>query len=253
MIILKHLPDLNISSSFWASIATMWAASGAWFTFFFTVKTAKEQNHDSTVSLLSGLEAEMELISGWASGAEGEQGYSQNITTEKLIQDHQDWFNPSRQIYSFDAPSLQNFTTTTDLRRFAEIVQPLVALNHSIRRLFDLNHELRTYVHSHLSLYDSVSEKFSHTTRVWTHQEQVYINIIFGFNRKIHQQVIGGADSTDGSCLYKTFREAKRAVAEFKTRLHPEAFPKWYLILHAVAAYFAVYGLWQVFRWWYGT
>jgi hypothetical protein len=29
----KQLPDILTSAGFWASIATLWSASGAWFTF----------------------------------------------------------------------------------------------------------------------------------------------------------------------------------------------------------------------------
>jgi hypothetical protein len=60
------------------------------------------------------------------------------------------------------------------------------------------------------------------------------MNIIFGFNLRIHQQLIGGADSTDDLCLYKAFRAARHAVEEFKQHAKPERFhfvvpPFWYL------------------------
>jgi len=198
---------------------------------------------------MAGIEAELDLVSEWASGGEHDLGYLQSKTKIELTKEHPDWFNPSRQIFSFDTPSLQSFTRSAQLRLLAEIVLPLVRLNYSIRRLFDLHNELRTFANSNPELYSSVFKKLATTPAPFTDEEQVYMNIIFERNLRIHQQLIGGSDSVDVLCLYKSFRTARRAIAEFKAKLRCEPLPGWYWLLHVIAIFLALNGFWQVARW----
>lgn len=248
---MKQLPDILTSIQFWSSIATLWAAAGAWFTFFAAAKAARQRDYEDTLNLISGVEAELGLVSNWASGGENEVGYLQTKTKEDLTREHKDWFYPSRQIFSLDTPSLRAFTTSAQLRRLTDIVGPLIRLNHSIRRVFDLHGELRSFVHHDTHLYGSVMKKLANlpTFTTWTQDEQVYTNVIFGMNLQIHQELIGGADSKDEQCLYKAFRAAARAVADVKAKLEPEKLPRWYWLLHVVAGYLAFNGFWQVWRW----
>jgi hypothetical protein len=82
-----------------------------------------------------------------------------------------------------------------------------------------------------------------------TPQEQVYVNHIYMMNESIHQGLIGGADSPDEVCLYKAFRDARRALREFKETLRPEPLPSGFWLLHILAGALALDGLWQVLRW----
>lgn len=246
---MKPLPDIFTSAQFWSSVATIWAAAGAWFTFFTAARGSRKQNYEGILNLIAGIEAELELVSDWASGGETDVGYLQSKTPVELTREHEDWFYPSRQIFSFDTPSLQSFTTSAQLRHLTGIVRPLVRLNYSIHRIFDLHNELRTFVNSHPDLYDRVLKKLAQKPNAYTPDELVYMNIIFGMNLRIHQQLIGGADSQDELCLYKAFRIARKAVSDFKTKLRPEPLPKWYWLLHVIAAYLALNGLWQIARW----
>lgn len=229
----------------------MWAAAGAWFTFYAQVMTSRTQNQNAIMNLIAGLEAELELISFWAGGAEGDLGYLQSQTEGQLTREHEDWFNPSRQIFKFEAPALEALTTSAQLSRLTPLIKPLVRLNYSIRRVFDLHSELRTFALAHPQLYESVVRKLSVKIPVkgCTQDEQVYMNHIFGMNRNIHQRLIGGADSSDDFCLYKSFRSAKTAVATFKEGLRPEPVPRWYWLLHLSAGFLALNGMWQILRW----
>lgn len=92
---MKQLPDILTSATFWASLATLWAASGAWFTCVASEVASRKKKYDGILSLIKGLEAELALVSEWASGEEGAQGYPVR-TRLQLVKEHPDWFNPSR-------------------------------------------------------------------------------------------------------------------------------------------------------------
>ena len=72
---MKRLPDILTSATFWASIATMWAASGAWFTYVAVAVASRQQTYEGILNLIEGLEAELALVSEWAAGNECNQGY----------------------------------------------------------------------------------------------------------------------------------------------------------------------------------
>lgn len=132
---MKQLPDILTSATFWASIATMWAASGAWFTYVAAAVASRQQIYEGILNLIEGLEAELALVSEWAAGDEGNQGYLTK-TRAQLAQEHTDWFNPSRAVFKFSTPTLGNLTNSPYARSLTPIVRPFVMLNHSIRRLF---------------------------------------------------------------------------------------------------------------------
>jgi hypothetical protein len=265
----KQLPDILTSATFWASIATMWAASGAWFTYVAAAVASKQQTYEGILSLIEGLEAELALVSEWASGEEGSQGYPVK-TRLQLIKEHPDWFNPSFMVFTFNTPVLNNVTNSPYARSMGPIIRSLVMLSHSIRRLFDSMSRYQEFALGDLALYQSVLEKFAPETDpaklasstppatiavphpsqiVWTPQERRYINHIYMMNESIHQRLIGGADSTDEVCLYKAFRSARSALEKFKKELKREPLPYWFPLLHIVAGALAWVGLWQLMRW----
>lgn len=51
------------------------AASGAWFTYVAAVVTSRQQTYEGILNLIEGLQAELALVSEWAAGDEGNQGY----------------------------------------------------------------------------------------------------------------------------------------------------------------------------------
>jgi len=264
---MNQLPDISTSATFWASIATMWAASGAWFTYVASELSSRRRTYEGILSLIDGLEAEFELISQWACGDQGNQGYTAKTRTQ-LRQDHLDWFNPSRAVFRFSAPVLNNVTNSPYAKSLGTVVRPLVMLNHSIRRLFQHIDRYEAFVFGDISMYRNVLPKFAVSpTNLGasimpsnvalpdpsqiglTPDEQVYVNHLFMMNEITHQGLIGGADSAGEVCLYKSFRAARAAVEEFRQNLKPEPLPDWFPLLHFAAGALASVGFWELMRW----
>jgi hypothetical protein len=264
---MKQLPDILTSVTFWASIATLWAASGAWFTYVAAAVASRQQTYEGILNLIEGLEAELALVSEWAGGDEGNLGYLPK-TRAQLNLEHADWFNPSRAVFKFSTPTLNNLTNSPYAKSLTPIVRPLVMLNHSIRRLFDNMERYQAFVFGDIALYQSILPKFAvnpadlgsstmptnivspHPSQIGlTAEEQVYVNHIFMMNEAIHQGLIGGADSADEVCLYKAFRTAREALQAFKEGLQREPLPDWFPFLHIVAGVVAWISVWQLMRW----
>jgi hypothetical protein len=262
------LPDILTSATFWGSIATLGAASGAWFTYVAAVISSRQQTYEGIQNVIQGLEAEFGLLSDWASGEEGSQGYPQK-TRLQLVKEHPDWFNPSRMIFTFSTPRLNNITTSPYVGYLGPVVRQLVVLNHATRQLLDSMERYQVFVMGNVLMYQAVMEKFapkssptelasSPTPTViivpqpariaWTSEERAYINIIFMMNEAIHQHIIGGVDSGD-ACLYKSFRIARKAVEDFKQGLKREPLPVEFKIGHCVAGALAWMAFWEVMRW----
>jgi hypothetical protein len=264
---MKQLPDILTSTTFWASIATLEAASGAWFTYVAAEMASRRRDYEGILSLVEGLEAEFALVSEWAGGDEGNQGYLKK-TRAQLNKECPDWFNPSRAIFKFSTPTLSNLTNSPYANYLTSIIKPLVMLNHSIRRLFDSIDRYHLFVFGDVAKYQSTLPKFAvnpanlgpsvmpvtiaspHPSQIGlTADEKVYVNHIFMMNEGIHQGLIGGADSADENCLYKSFRTARAALRKFKGELKRERLPRKFWILHVVAGGMALMGVWQVLRW----
>jgi hypothetical protein len=265
---MKQLPEILTSTTFWGYIATLWAASGAWFTYVAAVIASRQKTYEGIQNVIQGLEAEFVLLSDWASGEEGSQGYLQK-TRLQLVKEHPDWFNPSRMIFKFSTPRLNNITTSPYIGYLGPVVRQLVMLNHLTRQLLDSMERYQVFVMGNVLMYQTVMEKFAPKTSPlelasstmptvikspqpaqveWTHEERAYINIIFMMNEAIHQSVIGGAESGD-ACLYKSFRIARKALHDFKQGLKREPIPVEFKIGHFVAGLLAWVGLWEMMRW----
>jgi hypothetical protein len=239
---MKHWPDILTSAGFWASVATSWSAAGAWAAFVGTLKASKQQTYDGVLNLISGIEAELTLIEPWASP------YPQSDSDEALAKKHTDWFNPSRQIFTFDTPTLNDLTSSSYVRYLAPVVPDFVRLNYSIRRLFDFIKIYQSFVYSDAELYSDVFISVTAGKRP-VGRGLIYSNVVFGMNKKIHIELIGGEDSKDEDCLHKAFWRARKTLKHFKDHFQPERLPKWYWILHIAAGYLALNGIWQVTRW----
>ena len=240
---------------------------GPWFTYVAAAVASRQQTYEGILNLIEGLEAELALVSEWASGDEGNKGYLKK-TQAQLIHEHADWFNPSRAVFKFSTPTINNLTNSPYAKSLTPIVRPFVWLNHSIRRLFDSIERYQAFVFGDVAMYQSVLPKLAtnqanaaSSTKPTsivsalpylvglTPHELVYVNHIFMMNETIHQGLIGGADSADELCLYKAFRIARKALQEFKERLKREPLPAGFWILHIVAGALACVGFWQVMRW----
>jgi hypothetical protein len=269
---MKQLPDILTSASFWGSIATMWAAAGAWFTYVAAEVASRQRTYAGILNLIEGLEVELDLISGWAAGGEGNKGYLSNRTLAQLTSEHRDWFNPSRAVFKFNTPTLNTLTTSQYAKSLTPIIRPCVMLNHSIRRLFEQLERYQAFVYGDVVMFRKVLPKFAKfaanqdnnvgsstmPTLIPTpspsqlnlrEEEKVYLDHIFMMNAEIHQRIIGGADSQDEVCLYKAFRTARKALQDFKQGLKREQLPNWFSLLHIVAGALFSVGFWELMRW----
>jgi hypothetical protein len=246
---MRPLPDISTSAQFWAAIATIIAAPGAWWTYYATAVASRNNTYEGIKNYLAGIEAELDLLSDWASGEEGSQGYLFSKSQKEYTMERRDWFDPSRQIFRVGIPLIESFTSSPYLNHMTELVRPLVKLGHSVRRLFDLHEELRDFSHSNPGFYETLMRKMQQQKNVYTEEENQFMNVVFGMNWKMHVLLIGGSDSPDTNCLYKTFRNARTEIADFKSKLQPEPFPKWYFVLHLLSAILAFVGAWEAFRW----
>jgi hypothetical protein len=227
---MKPLPDIATSAGFWAAIGTLWSVSGAWFTFVDAARASRKRTHEGILNLLTGIETELELVSAWASGNEGDLGYLKCDDLRELTKKHPDWFNPSRLIFTFDIPTINGLTSSQYVSFLKPVVPALVRLNHSIRRFFDYLATYNAFVASDPDTYQSLVRTLAEKTPL-SAKEHVYANFVFGMNKRIHQDLIGGADCADQTCLYKAFRSARAAIREFKSTLQMESLPRWYWIL----------------------
>jgi hypothetical protein len=261
---MKQLPDILTSANFWASIATIWAASGAWGAYVAAELASRQRTYEGILNLIDGLEAELALVSLWASGDEDSKGYLPKSRAE-LAQEHPDWFNPKRGIFRFSTPTLSNLTNSPYAKSLTPIVRPFVMLNYSIRRLFDSIDRHQAFVYADVAKYQTVVMKLTlnppnigstatpsspYPSQIGlTTEERDYVNEIYLMNEGIHQQLIGGADSSDEICLYKAFRSARQALQDFKNGLKREALPGWFPLFHIVAGALFWVGFWQLMRW----
>jgi len=63
----------------------------------------------------------------------------------------------------------------------------------------------QTFVHADPDLYGEVFVLVSQGKYPAGGRGRTYTNIVFFMNRTIHQELIGGVDSPDEGCLYKSF------------------------------------------------
>src|SRR4051812_18285683 len=120
---------ISTIAGFWASLATLWAAAGAWATFIYTERAGRRAERAALDNLILGLKAEMSVMSAWASGAEADVGYLRSEddgNDDNLAKKHPDWANPSRIIFPFDVPIIRNFTASDQVGKLGSLVEPVV-------------------------------------------------------------------------------------------------------------------------------
>ena len=93
LFMIKDLPSIETSVAFWASVATLFSASGAWFTFLVFALKAANDTKEGVLNLIQGIEAEIALAEQWALG---EVGYPQSKTKEELRQEYSGMEQPKQ-------------------------------------------------------------------------------------------------------------------------------------------------------------
>jgi hypothetical protein len=120
-------------------------AAGAWFTYVAAALDSRRKAYDGVSNLVEGLEAELALVSEWASGGENEKGYLK-ATRHQLMQAHPDRFNPSRMIFTFGKPTPDRPDKLAVREVHAPVIRPMVLLSHSIQHLFDYIDRYQVFV-----------------------------------------------------------------------------------------------------------
>src|SRR6266849_2322067 len=201
-----------------AATAGLWALAFAWVTYVMSVHQQNEDEFQALKSVVDGLRVELDLMKDWT-GAGG-QGYSKTITLQTAPSD---WSQPGRLIWKFDIEAISNLTRSPYLYRLRDIVGPFARLNFSVSRLFQLYDEYRSFVNSDPAVFLQARVPESHKSSV------------LQFNLTMHVNLIGGADSDDPNCLYKTYDAATSAYNKFGAELKQRKPPGWFCAGHLVS------------------
>jgi hypothetical protein len=199
-----------------AATAGLWALAFGWLTYTMSVRQQNDDELRTLRSIVEGLRVELDYMRPWT-GAGG-PGYSKNMSAKD---EPSDWSLPSRLIWKFGFDAIANLSNSPYLYHLRDIVGPFARLRFSISRLFQLYVEYRTFVNSNPGLFTAPPD--------W------YSSQVHSFNRQIHIGAIGGADSDDPVCLYKTYGEAVDALDKFQTSLSVTRSPWWFWIGHFFA------------------
>jgi hypothetical protein len=214
-----------------AAAAGLWALAFAWATYIMSVRQENEDEFQALKSIVGGLRVELEFLKPWA--AVGGPGYS------KAMVPPPDWSMPGRLIWKCDIEAVSNLTRSPYLYRLGDIVEPFARLNFSVSRVFQLYDEYRSFVNSDSAVFLSPSIPESLSDR------------ILSFNRGIHIDLIGGADSNDPACLYKAYKTAETALDRFERELKRRRLPRWFFAGHSLCALCFICGLFLLYRFFY--
>lgn len=234
---------LDQTASIWGAIATLLAVAFAWFAHVAASLESRKRLYRGVSNLLMGIQKEMELIGHWAGDDEKGVGYLRATSkAEYFVEKLTNWGHPSRTIFHFDYPAIKNLTASEQVGFLAPIIDEFVKFNYSIGRLYDLYEESRQYAFSRPELFNKVAAKLeslkkgqAFSAADLTPPESEYFQTIFSYNYKLHVDLIGGKDSKDSICLFKTFNKAKYALRKFARNLEKEPLPWLYRIGHALA------------------
>ncbi len=199
-----------------AATAGLWALAFGWLTYVMAVRQQNEDELLAVRSIVEGLRVELDDMRPWT-GAGG-SGYAKNLKPEDAPPD---WSDPTRMIWKFSFAAIASLSNSPYLFRLRDIIGPFARLNFSISRLFQFYDEYRTFVNSNPGLLV--------TPPGW------YKAQVFSFNYKIHVGAIGGADSDDQMCLYKTYEPAVAALTSFTASLVVRRYLWWFWIGHFFA------------------
>lgn len=216
-----------------AATAALWALSLTWLTYVMAIRRQNKDEFLALKSVVEGLRVELDLMRPWTGF--GGEGYSKKITAQTTPSD---WSLPSRLIWKFDIQAVSTLTSSPYLYRLRDIVVPFAKLNFSVSRLFQLYDEYRSFVNSNpdeaMAPQDIATAPFK--------------NAVFRFNFLMHVNLIGGADSDDPLCLFKTYAAATGALEKFGVDLKEEPTPPWFWAGHTASVLFFLSGLLLFFR-----
>jgi hypothetical protein len=214
-----------------AATAALWALALAWLTYVMSVRQQNQDEFLALKSIVTGLRVDLALMKDWT-GAGG-PGYSKSMTP---AQAPADWRLPGRMIWKFGFEAFPSLLSSPYLYRVRDIVDPFARLSFSISRLFQLYDEYRSFVNSAPGVFASGE------------LPAPYAAAIFRFNFDMHVRLIGGADSDDPACLYRSYEAATSALGTFENGLGATSLPRWFWIGHLVSAAAFLSGMFLLVR-----
>jgi hypothetical protein len=204
-----------------AAVAGLWALCFAWLTYAASVIQENKEEFQALRSIARGLRVELELMKDWT--AVGGEGYSEAMESPP------DWSQPNRLIWKFDIGAVSNLTRSPYLYDLGNIVEPFARLNLWVSKLFQVYDEYRSFVNSDPGIFFA------------TNIPPQYTENIVKFNRTMHIEIIGGAESKS-DCLYKVYRAATSALADFEAGQRQRELPWWFCIGYCASAVWFVAG-----------
>lgn len=230
------------ASTIIAAIAGLWALSFAWLTYVMSVRQRYGDEFVTIKSIVQGLGVELELMKDWTTGPGG-TGYSKKMM-------HSDappaWSQPGRLIWEFDCEAVSTLSSSSYVYRLGDLVPAFARLNFSISRLFQLYDEYRTFVNNKPTLHGVLLDEQVGATG--KKANEAFQNVIRNFNFDMHVNLIGGEDSGDPMCLYKTYGSAAAALRSFDANLKEKAPPWWFWVGHMICAGCFGSGIFLLFR-----
>ncbi len=211
-----------------AATAGLWALGFAWLTYVSSVFEQSRDEFQALNSIVDGLRVELAIMKEWT--ATGGQGYS------KTMESPPEWSLANRLIWKFDTGAVSNLTRSPYLYKLGAIVEPFARLDFSVSRLFQLYDEYRSFVNSDPSLFLASRIPVPHTEMVQK------------FNRMMHVDLIGGADSDDPNCLYNAYNAAVSALNKFQSNLRLQKPPVWFLAGHLLCGACFISGLFLLYE-----
>lgn len=213
-----------------AAIAGLWALAFAWFVYIATVKDQNRQRLVAIKSLISGLRLELDAMRDWT-GAGGD-GYSKTLAPGSCPAE---WREPGKIIWKFSYDAVKSISTSPLLYHLKPIREPFIHLHFSISKLFQ-------YYELHWAFIlrgPGVQPP---------EPDEVFRERVFQSNDHIHVRLIGGRDSSDPNCLYKTYAQALEALTEFEKHLKEEQLPRWYWFAHVISVLCLLSGIWLLYE-----
>jgi hypothetical protein len=181
-----------------------------------SVYQQNRNDFEALKSIANGLRVELSIMRDWT--ATSGRGYSASMDSPA------DWSQPGRLIWRFDISAVSNLTRSPYVYRLGSMVESFARLNLSVSRLFQLYDEYRSFVNSDPGMFLQSRVPPEHT------------RAIVNFNRSMHVDLIGGADSPDPTCLYRAYGDADSALQTFEANLQRSRLPGWFWIGHLLGS-----------------
>jgi len=225
-----------------AAAAGLWALAIAWWTYVGSARKHNQDVYDGLQSVLRGLRSELDLMKYWSGSYS--KGYTQKLKTEDSPPD---WSYPTRLKWGFPYETVKSLPQSPYAFHMRELIDPFLKLSFSISKLLQYYAEYRHYVLGQPDLHHFFRlRKLSDAKAPLSPLQKEYADIVRDFNYRLHVHSIGGEDSTDDECLYRTHKRAFEALNAFERALPKPSLPRLFWLGHAFSVVLTLVGLYLI-------